>query len=318
VKCVLWVTEACNLRCKYCYINAGYKVAPTESLESIIRLIDWLTTIRIEKLIIGGGEPLLRKDIFDILKRSAKTAETHLLTNGTLINEKSAQKLVLSGIDSVSVSLDSPAPEVHNEFRNGSFDAAVGGIKLCVKNGLSVDIAACIHKKNSTHAASLIRFAENIGAASVTFEGLNPVGRGENCKDWTLTAKQTDIFLQSVYDTLHDIKPSVQVIIFYPQWVRWDRNAPGCEAGKNFFGLRSNGDVFPCTNLPITVGNVWREDFSSIWNCKLMNDLRTKRNGGCNRCRYRERCGGCRSKAYAAGDMFGSDPSCPLAWEGDG
>ena len=313
MKCVMMVTGSCNLRCKYCYISAGENNVPAIPTQHIMHMIDLLGTIGIKKLIIGGGEPLLRGDIFDILDRGVARMPTHLLTNGTLINEKTAQKLALSGIDGVSISLDSPMPKVHDELRDGSFSAVINGVKLCVKEGLNVDVAACVTTKNFGYPMDLIRFAENIDATSITFEGFNPVGRGKNCANLALTPKQTDTFLQTIYEILHDIKPDVKIIMFYPQWVRWDDDAMGCEAGKNFFGLRPNGDMLPCTNLPITIGNILEDDFSAIWNCELMNDLRTKRNGGCNACQYRERCGGCRSKAYAAGDIFGSDPSCLLA-----
>jgi len=178
-----------------------------------------------------------------------------------------------------------------------------------------VDIGVCVTTKNFKYALDLIRFAENIGAASITFEGLNPVGRGKDCANLALTARQTDTFLQTIYEILRGIKPNVKIIMFYPQWVRWSEDATGCEVGKNFFGLRPNGDILPCTNVPIILGNILEDDFSDIWNCKLMNDLRTKRNGGCNICQYRERCGGCRSRAYATGDIIGSDPSCSLVQE---
>jgi len=313
MKCVMMVTGSCNLRCKYCYISAGENNMPVAPTHHIMHMINLLDTIGIKKLIIGGGEPLLRSDIFDILDRSAARMPTHLLTNGTLINEKTARKLALSGIDGVSISLDSATPKVHNELRDGSFSAVINGIKLCVKEGLNVDIAVCVTKKNFGYALDLIHFAENIGATSITFEGLNPVGRGKNCVNLALTAKQTDIFLQTIYEILHETKPNIKIIMFYPQWVRWSKDAMGCEVGKNFFGVLPNGDILPCTNLPITIGNLLEDDFSAIWNCELMNALRTKRKGGCSVCPYRERCGGCRSKAYAAGDMFGSDPSCLLA-----
>jgi len=313
MKCVMLVTESCNLRCKYCYISAGESEVPAASTQHIMHMIDLLDTTNVKKLTVGGGEPLLRRDIFDILDKGAARMPTHLLTNGTLVNEKTAQKLALSGVDGVSISLDSSTPKIHDELRDKSFNAVINGIKLCAKERLNVDIAACVTTKNFGYAMNLIRFAENIGATSITFEGLNPVGRAKDCANLALTPKQTDTFLQTIYEILHDIKPNIKIIMFYPQWVRWDGNMPGCEVGKNIFGLLPNGDIRPCTNLPITIGNILNDDFSAIWNCELMNDLRTKRNGGCNTCQYREQCGGCRSKAYATGDIFGSDPSCSLA-----
>lgn len=316
MKCVMMVTESCNLRCKYCYIRAGEGDAPPVSTQHICQMIDLLNTTGIKKLIIGGGEPLVRADIFDILDNATARMPTHLLTNGTLLTEKTAQKLALLGIDGVSISLDSPTSKIHDELRDGSFNAVLNGIKRGVKAGLDVDIGVCITAKNVGSALDLIRFAEDLGVTSITFEGLNPVGRGKDCANLALPAEQTDAFLQRIAEISHDITPNVKIIMFYPQWVRWSSGGTGCEVGKSFFGLRPNGDLLPCTNVPITLGNILEDDFSDIWNCELMNDLRTKRNGGCNRCHYREHCGGCRSRAYAAGDICGSDPSCSLAQEG--
>ncbi|BDZ68075.1 hypothetical protein GCM10025860_15230 [Methanobacterium ferruginis] len=170
------------------------------------------------------------------------------------------------------------------------------------------------NQKNFKDSIKLIEMAENMGLKSITFEGLNPVGRAKELHSLELTAYETDSFLNTINGYLKDEKPDVDVIIFYPQWVRWDRNATGCEAGKEFFGLLPNGDMLACTNLPVPLGNLLVDDFKDIWNGEMMDKIRNKRVGGCNICEYKEKCGGCRSRAYGAGDIFGSDPSCTLTY----
>jgi len=315
MKCVLSITESCNLQCKYCYVDAKREDAPSPSTSHLFRIVDLLGDIGIKKLIIGGGEPLLRDDVFNIVERSSAIMLTHLLTNGTLINEETARKLACCGLDGVSISLDSATPDIHNELRDGSYLSALNGIRCCINAGLNVDISTCVTTKNVLAIADIIHLAEDLGAASITFQGLSPVGRGAECANLALTPEQTDLFLNNIYNIMYTKKFKIKMIMFYPQWIRWDSNAEGCEAGKNFFGLRSNGDVFPCTNLPIKIGNILEDNFADIWNCSFMNDIRMRRTGGCAVCEYLERCGGCRSKAYSLGDAFASDPSCKLAEE---
>jgi radical SAM protein with 4Fe4S-binding SPASM domain len=94
----------------------------------------------------------------------------------------------------------------------------------------------------------------------------------------------------------------------------WIHNPVGCHAGVSYFSLRPNGDVYPCTFLPINVGNIREQSLHDIWyNSKILNQLRDRRNlkGKCGTCEYRETCGGCRGRAYTCtGDYFESDPSC--------
>jgi len=317
MKCVLSITESCNLRCKYCYVDAKTEGvdAPSPSTSHLLRIVDLLGDIGIKKLIIGGGEPLLRNDVFDIIERSSAIMPTHLLTNGTLINEETAGKLTRCGLDGLSISLDSATPDIHNELRDGSYMSALNGIKCCINAGLNVDISTCVTAINVLAITDIIHLAEDLGAASITFQGLSPVGRGAECTNLALSSVQTDSFLNNMYNTIRNTKFQIKIIMFYPQWTRWDSSAEGCEVGKNFFGVRSNGDVFPCTNLPIKIGNILEDNFADLWNCSFMNDLRMRRTGGCAVCKYLERCGGCRSKAYSLGDAFASDPSCKLAEE---
>jgi len=312
---VLMINGSCNLQCKYCYISAGENSFSNANFSDISSRVNLLDTIDVQTVIIGGGEPLLHRNIFEVLKMSSDRMKTHLLTNGTLINLNVAQKLVKSGIEGLSISLDSVIPTIHNELRDGSFKAVIKGIKHCVDEGLDVNVNSCITQKNFEQAQHMIKFAENVGLKSITFEGLNPVGKGKDCENLLLTFEDTESFLNNLNLYLKELKPDVDVLMFYPQWVRWDNTATGCGVGKDFFGVDPNGNFMPCTNLPLTLGNIHKREFDEIWNCEIMNKLREDRSGGCDTCEFKNQCGGCRSKAYAAGDIFGSDPSCKLAFK---
>ncbi|MEN4006394.1 MAG: radical SAM protein, partial [Methanobacterium sp.] len=182
MNCVMMVTRSCNLNCKYCYMDANEADYKIEHEYSIIDMLEHLETIKIDKLIIGGGEPLLREDIFKILKKSVATVSTSILTNGTLINQKVAKKLKETGIQGISISLDSPYPEIHDQYRDDSFDLVSEALKLCVKEEIDVDIGVCLTKKNFMDSLKLIEMAEDMNLKSITFEGLNPVGRAKECE----------------------------------------------------------------------------------------------------------------------------------------
>ncbi|MDI9614585.1 radical SAM protein [Methanothermobacter sp.] len=309
------VTKSCNITCKYCYMDSKSIDSKIEPLKPIMDIIELLETIKLEKLVLGGGEPFLRKDIFKILEDSVKRFCTSILTNGTMINKKIVEKLKYTGIDCISISLDSPHPTIHNQFRDNSFSDALESIKSCIKHGIDVDMGVCVHKKNFEYSIELIKMAEDLGLSSITFEGLNLIGRAEDRKYLQLEAQETDHFLEKVYEYLKDEKPDINVIMFYPQWVRWDSNAKGCEAAKSFFGILPNGEMVPCTNIPISLGNVLNKDFEVLWNSEIMNKIRNYRRGGCKICKYKDKCGGCRSRAYCTGDLLGSDPLCTLSHE---
>lgn len=292
--------------------KSDYEIEPSYRIREILECLE---TIEIDNLIIGGGEPFLRDDIFKILKKSVDMVSTSVLTNGTLMNPGVAKKLRQTGIQSISISLDSTVPEIHDEFRDGSFSLASEALRLCVKEGIDVDMGVCLTKKNFKDSLKLIEMADNLDLKSITFEGLNLVGRAKECEALGLTPQETDHFLNTISHYLKDETPDIDVIVFYPQWVRWNSNAVGCEAGKNLFGLLPSGDILACTNLPVSFGNILENDFKDIWNSEMMDEIRNTRIGGCNLCEYKEKCGGCRSRAYGAGDMFGSDPSCTLAFK---
>lgn len=310
MKCVMRVTEYCNLKCSYCYMDSLNNNYHFESLETILDVINSLNKLNIDKLIISGGEPFLRPDIFEILKESKKYFKTTILTNGSLINKKIAKNLLKIGIDGVSISFESTNADIHDKFRDNSYDSVLNATKLIKNQGIPTDMSVCVSKNNVNDFINLIKMAEDLKLDSITFEALNPSGRGINLKNLMLNSLETEKFLDGVYEYIKIQKPSIKIFMFYPQWTLWDKNASGCEVGKSLFAIKYNGDVLPCSNLPITLGNILKDNFNEIWNSNLMQNLRCKRNGFCNDCSYKYICGGCRSQALKDGNIFSSDTTC--------
>lgn len=281
-----------------------------EPLKTILNIIDILSTIKLQKLILGGGEPFLRPDIFEIIKKSKEYFKTTILTNGTYINDKNAEKLKDLGIDGVSVSFESTDRKIHNKYRDNSYFDALNAMKTLKSKNIAVDMGVCVSKNNVNDYSNLIKRAEDLNLDSITFEALNPSGRGINLKDRMLNSKETERFLNNIHNFIIDEKPSIKILMFYPQWIIWDKEASGCEVGESLFALRANGDILPCSNLPIKLGNILKDDFDKIWTCDLLEKLRNKRTGHCECCFYKKSCGGCRSQALKNGDIFSSDPTC--------
>lgn len=310
MKCVMRVTEHCNLKCKYCYMDSTIQNSKLESLSTILNIIDSLTTIKLEKLVLGGGEPFLRLDIFDIIKKSKENFKTTILTNGSFINTKTAKKLSNIGIDGVSVSFESTNKDIHNKYRDNSYFDALNAMKTIKREDIYVDMGVCVSKNNVDDFSNLINMAEDLNLDSITFEALNPSGRGSNLKKLMLNSQETEKFLNKVYTFINDEKPSIKILMFYPQWILWDNTASGCEVGKSLFALKSNGDILPCSNLHIKLGNILKDDFNAVWASDLLEKLRNKRTGSCSSCFYKNSCGGCRSQALMQGNIFSSDPTC--------
>jgi len=141
--CVLHITNLCNLKCKHCYASAGNELNNELTYDEIIDIIDQLAEMNINYITVSGGEPLARKDVYEIIQYiKSKNINVMITTNGTLIDEEVVKKLKELKIDSVQVSMDSHIPEIHDKFRGveGSFDRAVQAIKLCKKNNIKINI----------------------------------------------------------------------------------------------------------------------------------------------------------------------------------
>ena len=172
---VIWVTNRCNLRCKMC---DQWKTDPAILSQELttrewFSFIDSASRMHAAVIIITGGEPLLRGDIFDILEYIRKKGiASHLCTNGTLLNEVTVNRLKDSKLSSISISLDSEFAEIHNEMREvDCFDTVVKGIKLLRRtmSKANIGINFLITKRNFRNIDGMVSFAENLGVNQIKF-----------------------------------------------------------------------------------------------------------------------------------------------------
>ncbi len=310
------VTRKCNLKCPHCYINADNKASINElTTEEAKNLIDQICEVSKPLLVLSGGEPLLRQDIYELIRYGAsKGLKMGLGSNGSLIDDTAAKKLKEAGIETVSISLDSHIPEQHDEFRGvkGSWEKAVNAIKALRKKGVLVQVNTTLTQQNYDQIDDIMSLAEKLGVENFHLFFLVPTGRGVKIVDIS-PAKYEEMIKKTFAKVARhklNVRPSCA-----PQFMRiakemglnMSRWIRGCIAGLYYCRVYPNGDITPCPYLPIKLGNIRETPFKEIWfNSEMFKTLRdfNALKGKCGTCEYRASCGGCRARAYGLSSDF--------------
>jgi radical SAM protein with 4Fe4S-binding SPASM domain len=316
------LTKKCNLRCPHCYMEAGRAAENELTTGECLRLLDEMKALGTEMLILTGGEPLLRKDIYDI----AQTASSYGLwvvmgTNGVLITDAVAQKMVECGVKGVGISLDSIDPEKHNCFRGGpnAWEYSVRALDICRAHGLEVLVQTTVMAMNYDEIPQLLDFTREKGAWSFNLYFLVQTGRGQQMND--LSAAKSEAMLSRLVDMQDQYRPMLVRSKCAPHFKRiaYEKGlggleSGGCMAGTQYCRITPEGDVTPCPYMTVVAGNVRQQPFREIWQTSpVLQQLRDVKQlkGRCGSCEYNELCGGCRCRAYAAyGDYLQEDPAC--------
>jgi AdoMet-dependent heme synthase len=314
---VAWeTTSACNLRCSYCRAGATAEPDPDElSTKESLALIDEVAPLK-PMLILSGGEPLLRPDIFLLAEHAvSKGLRVSLATNGTLLTHEIVNKIAACGISRVSVSLDGSIPEMHDATRGrGCYLRTMKGIEN-LRGNLDFQINFTITKRNEQEVLPIFNLAEGLGAKALHFFFLVPTGRGR--EEDLISSERQDELLRLI--DIERSRRTIEVqVTCAPQFARiaqpgTGRRSGGCLAGSSFVFISRRGEVYPCGYLPMLAGNVRDQNFRDIWeNSPVFKALRERKlKGKCGECSYRTTCGGCRARAYAKNsDYLGSDPLC--------
>jgi radical SAM protein with 4Fe4S-binding SPASM domain len=330
------VTSACNLRCIHCHAVSGEPDPQELTTDEGKRLIDQIASMgEFRTLIYTGGEPLVRRDIFELLRHSQSAGLVNIIaTNGTLIDEETAWKLKDHGVACNAISIDAADPGVHNYIRNkpDAFDLALRGMEATKKAGIMLQINTTAMEYNIPHLEKLIDFVEAQNAGIMLMYQLVAVGRGEKIKSATLKKSANRGLCEMVSAKQKKVKTVIEPVAGPQYWpyllekkgiksgwkLRMAGNFfHGCAAGRGFVYIKANGDVWPCPFVEVSGGNVRDESFPSIYNSSgVFRDLRsreTKLRGLCGECDYKTVCGGCRGRALAySGDYLAEDPRCFL------
>lgn len=316
-------TRECHLKCKHCYRDAGAREESELSFSEGRALIAEIAKAGFKILILSGGEPLLREDIYD-LTACAKSAGLRPVfgTTGTTITPQVAEKLKSSGAACIGISLDSSGPAIHDEFRQvpGSFAAAVEGMKNCRAAGLPFQVHTTVVEQNYDEFEAITDLAVELGAVAHHVFFLVPTGRAKDMETEALREKQYEQLLHRILKKQRqvgiELKPTCA-----PQFMRIARQlgmemrfTRGCLAGTAYCCILPSGEVHPCPYLPAKVGNVRETPFSEIWRtAEMFQQFRSDRFGGkCGECNHKDVCSGCRARAYyyTGGDHMAEDPWC--------
>ena len=333
---IAWeLTNACNLACIHCRASAIKEPAPGElSTAEAKHFVDELLEYK-PIIILTGGEPLLRSDVFDIAQyASGHGLRVVLATNGTLLTSDIVRHLKEVGIQRVSISIDGSTKKTHDVFRGepGAFDGAMRGIEMLKNEGISFQINTTITKRNLTQISNIYDLALELGASALHIFLLVPTGRGEEIESEEIPPEEYERVLNWFYDKSRT-SPIQLKATCAPHYFRimrqraraegikitrethgFEAMTKGCLGGSGFCFVSSTGNVYPCGYLPALAGNIRQKPFKMIWEkSKVFNDLRDPGmlKGKCGDCEYRAVCGGCRARAYAStGDYLEEEPYC--------
>lgn len=337
LRLVAWeTTRNCNLSCVHCRASATHGPYENElDTQTAFRLLDQIAAVGQPIVILTGGEPLLRSDIFDIAAHgTALGLRMVMAPNGTLITGRMAAKLVESGIKRVSISLDGADAQSHDRFRGvpGAFKGALDGIGHLKYAGMEFQINTTITKTNLGQIPLILALAEKLGAVAHHIFLLVPTGRGKYIVDQAIDAKEYETTLNWFYDQRNKTrlqlkatcaphyyrilrqraKADGQIIDFKTHGL--DAVTRGCLAGSGFCFISHRGIVQPCGFLDLNCGDIRQASFKEIWHgsaqFKVLRDLNQLK-GKCAICEFRRVCGGCRARAYeATGDFLLEEPLC--------
>ena len=348
---VIWnLIRRCNLTCKHCYsISANKDFAGELSTAEVFAVMENLKAFGVPALILSGGEPLLRPDLFDIAAHSkALGFYTALSSNGTLIDAAMCRRVADADFDYVGISLDGLGA-THDKFRrmNGAFEKSLQAIRLCRDAGLKVGVRFTLTRDNFADLPGLLRLVEDEGIDRFYFSHLNYAGRGNTNRKDDAQHRMTREAMDLLFDTCwrHQERGLKKEFttgnndadgVYLLHWARerfpekaahieaklrqWGGNA----SGVNVANIDNLGNVHADTMWwHHTLGNVRERPFSTIWqdvSDPLMAGLKQRPRpvkGRCAGCAYLEICNGnTRVRAQQlSGDPWAEDPGCYLSDE---
>lgn len=348
---VIWnLIRRCNLACKHCYAtSADIDFAGELSTEEVFSVMEDLQAFGVSVLILSGGEPLLRPDIFEISKRAKDMGfYVGLSSNGTLINDDNIADIDRIGYDYVGVSLDGMR-DTHDRFRRkqGAFDDSINGIRLCHEAGIKIGLRFTLTQDNATELPDLLQLMRDEDIDKFYLSHLNYAGRGNRNRTSDLHHKMTRSAMDLMFETCwKDVQAGIKREfvtgnndadgVYLLQWaaknmpehlpalrkqlLRWGGNS----SGVNIANIDNLGTVHPDTMWwDYSIGNVRDRPFSEIWedtSDPLMAGLKAAKRpleGRCASCQHLAICGGnSRTRAWQlTGNPWAEDPGCYLSDE---
>jgi len=337
-KLIAWeVTRSCNLNCIHCRAAARFGPYSNElkTEECLAFLDDVAKAFPPFIIILTGGEPMMRQDIWDIASHGTKLGLRMVMAPcGILVTEETAKKMVESGIQRVSFSIDGATAESHDNFRRvkGAFGSVMRAIENVKKVGLEFQVNTTITKHNLRELPKILELVISLGAKAHHPFLLVPTGRGADLKDQEISPEDYEKTLTWFYEMRGKVplqfKPTCaphyyrifrqhekeKGVIVKPETHGLDAMSKGCMGGQSFAFVSHTGKVQICGFLDVECGDIKKEPFSKIWeSSKVFKEMRAWDDylGKCGYCEFRKVCGGCRARAFAfTGDYMEEEPFC--------
>ena len=342
---IAWeVTRACAYACVHCRANAQHQRDPKElDTQESFHLIDQLSEFGNPILIFTGGDPMMRRDLFELVEYAAKKGLRCSLTPTAtaLPTRERLEMAAKSGIRRIALSLDAPNEEVHDGFRQveGSWQRTMKILRNAQEAGISAQINTTVSRFNLDLLPQMVPFVEEVGAVQWSVFFLVPTGRAQ--VPWMISPEDHERVFNWLYD-LSKVAPFDIKATAAPMYRRvaiqrkktemglgadvtfqgagfqyadgLDRPTKGVNDGNGFLFISHTGEIMPSGFLPITLGNVRDDDVVKVYrDHSVFRDLRdpNKLKGKCGVCEFRDVCGGQRGRAYGVtGDYLETDPVC--------
>ncbi len=336
-KLIAWeLTRSCNLDCIHCRAAARFGPYPNElSTEECLRFLDDVASFSSPIIIMTGGEPMLRDDIWQIARHGTDLGLRMVMAPcGFLVTEETARKMIDAGIQRVSFSIDGATAESHDNFRRvqGAFASVMKAIENVKKVGLDFQVNTTITKHNLEELPKILDLVVSLGAKAHHPFLLVPTGRGAELKDQEISPEDYEKTLTWFYEMRERVplqfKPTCaphyyrifrqkereKGIPVKPETHGLDAMSKGCMGGQSFAFVSNTGKVQICGFLEVECGDIRKEPFSRIWDTsRVFLEMRAwdDYGGRCGYCEFRSVCGGCRARAYAfTGDYMDEEPFC--------
>jgi Fe-coproporphyrin III synthase len=349
---IVWsLTRTCNLKCAHCYTDSEALKYPGElTAEQCRAVLDDLAGFGVPAVLFSGGEPLVRKDVFE-LAEYARSLNLHVVmsTNGTLITPEIARRFVELKFAYIGISLDSAIPEVHDRFRGveGAFQRTMQGFRHCVAAGQKVGLRLTLTRHTAGNLDKVFEFIDREGINRACFYHLCPAGRGKDLL--ALTAEESRLAVDTIITRTQDLidrgrpveiltvdnhadgpylylrmlrenHPRAGQVLEMLKWNGGGRYSSGVGIANIDFLGQVHADQF---SMYRSFGNVKERKFSEIWqdtSDPVMAGLKDRLDllkGRCGTCRFKQVCGGSlRARAeISSGDPWAADPGCYLSDE---
>ncbi|MFH1728747.1 MAG: radical SAM protein [Pseudomonadota bacterium] len=339
LKWIAWeATRRCNLECIHCRSSSFDEASDSHfSKVDVFKLIDDISSFSNPTMVLTGGEPLLRKDIFEIASYgSSKGLNMAMATNGTLVSDEICEKIIKSGIKIASLSFDASSALIHDDFRKseGAFESSIKAAELFKKHNIKFLINSSFTTRNQSEIENTYKLAKHLGAIAWYMFLIVPTGRGKEVLNELISKDDYEDILRWHYQIEKNEKEMIVRPTCAPQYYRIRKEeeakdgaetqkkslmfgpggGKGCVCAQSICFVNYKGEVYPCSYFPLSAGSVFEKNIKDIWeNAELFKSLRNFKDykGNCGHCRYINICGGCRARAYAiSGDYLEEEPYC--------